>query len=106
MAQSSCSIGVIMIGAGLWGVQTAVSICQAGVSVLVLEARDRIGGKTSSRGFDGAVSDMGAAWINSMHQSKMLALAQRFDIGTIEQNTHGNVAMHDLDGSVHTIGYG
>jgi monoamine oxidase len=107
MALSSPTpVDVIVIGAGLSGLQTAVSLHEVGLSILVLEARDRIGGKTLSRDFDGGISDMGAAWINSTNQSKMYALAQRFGLETIEQNTQGDVVMHDLDGSVHTFGYG
>lgn len=106
MTPSSSPINVIIIGAGLSGLQTALSLHQAGLSILVIEARDRIGGKTLSRAFDGAVSDMGAAWINSTNQSKMFALAKKFELEIIEQNTQGDVVMHDLDGSVHTFGYG
>lgn len=106
MTTSSSPIDVIVVGAGLAGLQTAVSLHQAGLSILILEARDRIGGKTLSRGFDGAVSDLGAAWINSTNQSKMFALAKKFELETIKQNTLGDVVMHDLDGSVHTFGYG
>ena len=106
VAASTKSIDVIIIGAGLSGLQTAVALHEVGVSVLVLEARDRVGGKTLSREIDGGISDMGAAWINSTNQSKMYALAKRFGLETIEQNTQGDVVMHDLDGSVHTFGYG
>lgn len=103
---SQAPVDVIIIGAGLSGLQTAVSLHDGGLSILILEARDRIGGKTLSRDFDGGVSDMGAAWINSTNQSKMYALAKRFGLDTIEQNTNGDIVMHDLDGSVHTFGYG
>ncbi|QDS67446.1 hypothetical protein FKW77_000470 [Venturia effusa] len=106
MALSAAPIDVIVVGAGLTGLQAAVSLHNAGLRVLVLEGRDRVGGKTLSRGLEGAISDMGAAWINSTNQSKMFRLTQDFDLEAIEQNTHGNIVMHDLDGSVHMFPYG
>jgi monoamine oxidase len=97
---------VIIIGAGLSGLQAATTLHEAGISFLVLEARDRIGGKTLSRDFSSGVSDMGAAWINSTNQSHMYALAQKFGLEMITQNTDGEIVMHDLDGSVHSFPYG
>jgi monoamine oxidase len=97
---------VIVIGAGLSGLQSAVTIHEANIPFLILEARSRVGGKTLSRDFSNGVSDMGAAWINSTNQSHMYALARRFNLETIEQNTSGNILMHDLDGSAHSFPYG
>lgn len=37
---------VVVIGAGVAGLAAAADLCKAGLSVTVLEARDRIGGRT------------------------------------------------------------
>jgi monoamine oxidase len=106
MASSSSHFHTIIVGAGLSGLQCAVKLHQSGVSVLVLEARDRVGGKTWSVDFAGGKADMGAAWINDTNQSHMYALSRQFKLETITQNTTGSIIMHDLDGSVHTFPYG
>jgi monoamine oxidase len=105
---SSDLFDVIIIGAGLSGLSAATILAESSpqTTFLVLEARDRIGGKALSRSFAGAVADMGPAWINDTNQSKMCSLAKRFGLETIKQNTRGDIAYADLDGSVHRFGYG
>jgi monoamine oxidase len=97
---------VIVVGAGLAGLSAALRLHESGVKVLVLEARDRLGGKTWSRELAGGVVDMGAAWINDSNQSSMWALAQRFGLETLVQNVKGDIVMQDLDGRSHTFKYG
>lgn len=92
---SSMSVDVVVVGGGLSGLQTAHDIQRSGYSCVVLEARDRVGGKTWSQPTKGgSVIDVGAAWINDSNQSKMYALTKRFDLELIEQNTNGNCAAH------------
>ncbi|KKJ78688.1 hypothetical protein WH95_00975 [Kiloniella litopenaei] len=57
---------VIVIGAGIAGVTAARTLMQQGVSVLVLEARDRIGGRayTEQETF-GVPYDHGCTWLHS-----------------------------------------
>ena len=100
---------VVIIGAGLAGLTAAYTIHERAphLSYLVLEARDRIGGKSlSTKRPDGkGKQELGAAWINDTNQSHMWALAQRLHLDTDQdeittQNINGNVAVQDLQDSV------
>ncbi|KAL4779260.1 hypothetical protein BJX76DRAFT_365447 [Aspergillus varians] len=99
---------VLIIGAGLAGLTAAHDVIRAGLSCIVLEARDRVGGKTwSQRTSDGkGVIDLGAAWINDTNQSRVYALAKRYGAELIEQNTQGNGILEDWDGNVLSFPYG
>lgn len=99
---------VIVVGAGLSGLTAANLLAQSGLSVLVLEARNRVGGKTWSKPLKKAKGsvDVGAAWINDSNQSEMFALARRFELELITQNTTGNIAMQDGDGRIEQFIYG
>jgi len=57
---------VIVVGAGVAGLAAARALTAAGVSVIVLEARDRIGGRTWTLDVGEAAVDMGAAWIHGV----------------------------------------
>jgi len=49
---------------------------------------------------------MGAAWLNDTNQSRVFALAKKFGLEMIVQNTTGKIVMHDLDGGSHVFPYG
>jgi len=55
---------VAIVGAGLAGLAAARSLTAAGLSVLVLEARDRVGGRTLNHALsDGSVVEVGGQWV-------------------------------------------
>ncbi|KAJ8118392.1 hypothetical protein ONZ43_g3997 [Nemania bipapillata] len=99
---------VVIIGAGLAGLSAAHDVLKSGLSCVVLEARDRVGGKTWSLALEdgkGTV-DLGAAWINDTNQSSMYALAKRYGAELIAQNTEGNCVLQDFDGRCTPFLYG
>jgi monoamine oxidase len=101
------SVDVVIIGAGLAGLTSAHEILRSGLTCIILEARDRVGGKTWSTPMNsGGTIDVGAAWINDTNQSKVYALAKRYGAELIEQNTQGNAVLEDFDGKCTPFAYG
>ena len=101
-------VDVVIIGAGLAGLAAAEDVLRAGLSCVVLEDRDRVGGKTWSQPLakgDGII-DLGAAWINDTNQSRMIGLARRFGAQLVEQNTTGDCVFQDFEGNCSTFPYG
>ncbi|KAF5505554.1 putative flavin-containing monoamine oxidase A [Colletotrichum siamense] len=84
-------VDVVIVGAGLSGLRAAVDIHKSGLSYVVLEAMDRVGGKTLSvpASPQGGVVDIGAAWINDTSQAEMYRLAKEFGFELIEQTATG-----------------
>jgi len=56
---------VIVVGAGVAGLAAARALADAGVPVGVVEARDRIGGRTFTADVGAARIDLGGAWLHS-----------------------------------------
>jgi monoamine oxidase len=97
MSRKKNEVDVVVIGAGLSGLEAARLVQQAGLSVVVLEARERVGGKTWSVDAAGAKgkADVGAAWINDSNQSRMYGMVKRFDLEVVKQNTVGDCILYD-----------
>lgn len=75
-------IDVVIAGAGLAGLAAARALRHAGRSVLVLEARDRVGGRTLNHVLsDGTVIEVGGQWIGPT-QDRVAAVAEELGIAT------------------------
>lgn len=75
---------IIVVGAGVSGLTAAKLLRDAGLRVIVLEARDRIGGRTHTERADGWVTDMGASWIHGIDDGPAFAAVQAFGMPTTE----------------------
>jgi len=67
---------VVVIGAGVSGLAAARSLQRAGVDVVVLEGRDRIGGRTFTAQVGGATVDLGAAWVHGVVDNPVAGLLE------------------------------
>ncbi len=55
---------VVVVGAGIAGLAAASWLCGAGITCVVLEARDRIGGRLHTVELAGTPVDLGGSWIH------------------------------------------
>jgi monoamine oxidase len=80
---------VIVVGAGFAGLAAAGELSAAGFDVLVLEARDRVGGRVESlRAADGRRIDTGGQFLCD-EMPEVLALARRFGKTLVETPLDG-----------------
>jgi monoamine oxidase len=84
-------VDVAVVGAGLAGLVAARDLLDAGLSVLVLEARNRVGGRLLNHKLKGgAVVEVGGQWVGPT-QDRVLALAEELGVGlfpTYEEGEH------------------
>ena len=90
---------VVVIGAGFAGLVAARDLIEAGRRVVVLEARDRAGGRTYSSTFPGTdvVIDLGAEWFDPARQHFMAAEVARYGARFVEADK-GGASRWFLDG--------
>lgn len=79
----------IVIGAGVAGLTAARLLARADRRVVVLEARDRVGGRVWTDRSGGTVTDLGASWIHGIAGSPVAAAADAFGMRTLEFTVGG-----------------
>ena len=88
---------VVIVGAGISGLVAAQKAAASGLTPLVLEARDRVGGRTLSRELAGEVIDLGGQWFGP-RQRHALALIDELGLTRFPQFSRGRKVL-ELSGS-------
>jgi monoamine oxidase len=92
------AVDVVVVGAGFAGLSAAHELHKAGRSVVVLEARDRVGGRVWNHGLGGGhVSERGGTFVGPT-QGRVLALARALGVRTFPTYNAGNVVFVDRRG--------
>jgi monoamine oxidase len=90
MSETRLEADVCVVGAGLAGLTAARRLSQAGQSVVVLEARDRVGGRVWTQTSAGGVPvDMGACFVGPNHD-RLHALAKETGVTTFKTFVEGD----------------
>ncbi|WP_125100263.1 flavin monoamine oxidase family protein [Leucobacter chromiireducens] len=83
-ATTASRFDTIVVGAGVSGLAAARLLARAGQRVVVLEARDRIGGRLHTERVGGRITDLGASWIHGIDDSAVHELTRAFGMPDIE----------------------
>jgi monoamine oxidase len=92
-------VDVVVVGGGIAGLSAARDLLAANVSVLVLEARNRVGGRLLNHTLgNGSVVELGGQWVGPT-QDRVLALAEELSLGLFPTYVEGEHFLA-MDGSV------
>ncbi|GAA1739939.1 NAD(P)/FAD-dependent oxidoreductase [Aeromicrobium alkaliterrae] len=89
---------VVVVGAGAAGLTAATRLRAAGLSVLVLEARDRVGGRLWTQDVDGATLELGGQWVSS-DQTALIETLDELGLETYERYREGESVYVGPDGT-------
>src|ERR1700709_549015 len=75
------SVDVAIIGAGAAGLGAAHALKDSGLSVIVLEARDRVGGRAHTiMAAPGIIFDLGCGWLHSADKNSFVKIAEQLNL--------------------------
>lgn len=94
MTQPNDHYDVIVIGAGFAGITAARDLTESGRSVLVVEGRDRLGGRTWYKNFPGTDKgiEFGGTWFSTDWMTSLRREIDRYGIDLLDQPTPKNFA--------------
>ncbi len=90
---------VLIIGAGMAGLAAAKRLTELNYDVIVLEARNRIGGRVWTDDSLGVPLDIGASWIHGVKNNPLSKLADLINAERIKTD-YDNGLVYDVDGSI------
>ena len=88
---------VVIVGAGAAGLTAANQLKKAGLSVAVLEARDRVGGRLWTDVIDGAMLELGGQWV-SPDQDALIETVAELGLDTYSRYREGDSVYVGPDG--------
>ncbi|MHA7130085.1 flavin monoamine oxidase family protein [Algoriphagus namhaensis] len=101
LERKSPSPEVVIVGAGFSGIAAAKKLHEAGLDFIVLEARDRLGGRVYTKSLSqNLYLDLGGQWIGPT-QERMYALCEELGVGYFETYNEGKNIL-DLKGKIRT----
>jgi putrescine oxidase len=96
------AVDVVVIGAGATGLSAAHALKQAGRSVVVLEARDRVGGRLWTDEVDGVDLELGGQWV-SPDQEELLRVLDELGLETFSRYREGESVYIGITGERRTF---
>jgi putrescine oxidase len=98
--QRTIETEVVVIGGGIAGLTAASELAAAGTDVAVLEARDRVGGRTWNTKIGGEANELGGQWV-APYQSAMHELLADLEIELFPSFRTGEHVYVDPKGTSH-----
>lgn len=100
MSHTDKIFDVVIVGAGPSGLSAAYQLQKLGHSFHIVEARDRVGGRTHSDVRDGAWFEIGGQWV-SPDQTELIALLEELRLDTYQRYREGDSIYRAPNGAVH-----
>ncbi|MEM7348771.1 MAG: FAD-dependent oxidoreductase [Chloroflexota bacterium] len=99
-AETATAETILIVGAGMAGISAARTLHDAGHTVIVLEGRDRVGGRVwTSRHWADTTLDMGASWIHGERGNPLTAIADEIDAPRKATNS-SSFPLYDVEGTL------
>jgi putrescine oxidase len=100
MPERTVEAEIAVVGAGIAGLTAASALAAKGTEVVVLEARDRVGGRVWNTEIGGEANELGGQWV-APYQSAMHALLEELGIELFPSFREGEHVYIDPAGKVH-----